>query len=246
MPSILSAIRQRLFQKQISDICDDSARYSFYSEFIGPSDLTFDIGANRGNRTRVFANIGRMVVAVEPQDSCMKLLKAEFGRNPKVKLVKKAVGSREGSAEIMVSNANTLSSLSPEWVDAVRNSGRFSDYAWERKERVEVTTLDILIQTFGVPTFIKIDVEGYEFQALSGLSVPIRTVSFEFVPEYLEAAFKCIDRLLSIGRFRFNYSVGESMRMALDEWVSREAILALLSRHADDRTLFADVYAHSD
>jgi len=187
-----------------------------------------------------------MVVAVEPQDSCMKLLKAEFGRNPKVKLLKKAVGAREGSAEIMVSNASTLSSLSPEWVDAVRNSGRFSDYAWERKQRVEVTTLDSLIRAFGIPSFIKIDVEGYEFQALSGLSVPVRTVSFEFVPEYLGAAFKCIDRLLLIGRFRFNYSVGESMRLALDEWVSRETILAHLSRYADDRELFADVYARSD
>jgi FkbM family methyltransferase len=187
-----------------------------------------------------------MVVAVEPQDSCMKLLKAEFGGNPKVRLVRKAVGAREGSAEIMVSNANTLSSLSSEWVDAVRNSGRFSDYSWHRKERVEVTTLDSLIRTFGIPTFIKIDVEGYEFQALSGLSFPVRAISFEFVPEYLEGAFKCIDRLLSIGSFKFNYSIGESMKMVLDEWVDRDTIVPLLSKHSDDHVLFGDVYARSE
>lgn len=242
MASLISRIRQKIRSRH-GDHRVDLSRYRFYSRFIGPSDLSFDIGANSGNRTRVFAALGKMVVAVEPQDVCMECLKAEFGENPKVVLVKKALGGREGWSEIMVSNADTISSLSPEWVCAVKRSGRFSEYVWERKELVEVTTLDNLIQTFGVPAFIKIDVEGYESEVLNGLSTPVPALSFEFVPEFLPATFKCIDRLSSISSVMFNYSLGESMSMALDRWAPREEIMAVLSKYADNDEVFGDVYA---
>ena len=35
---------------------------------------------------------------------------------------------------------------------------------------------------FGKPAFCKIDVEGYEYKVIKGLSEPLNTVSFEFTP----------------------------------------------------------------
>ena len=43
-----------------------------------------------------------------------------------------------------------------------------------------VTTLDRLIAQHGVPSFIKIDVEGFEDQVLAGLTHPVPALSFEF------------------------------------------------------------------
>ena len=153
----------------------------FYSQFISNKDVVFDIGANVGNRTRVFAELADLVVAVEPQYSCMESLQAEFKGNRKVILVREAAGAKEGRGYLRPSGV--LSSLSPSWIDAVKKSGRFSCHSWGDPYPVGITTLDRLIQIFGVPSFVKIDVEGYEPEVLRGLSSPVGALSYEFTPE---------------------------------------------------------------
>ena len=37
-----------------------------------------------------------------------------------------------------------------------------------------------IINEYGVPSFIKIDVEGYELSVLEGLTIPIECISVEF------------------------------------------------------------------
>ena len=43
----------------------------------------------------------------------------------------------------------------------------------------------------GSGTFVKIDVEGFEYEVLKGLSTPVPYLSFEFVPECRGIAFNC-------------------------------------------------------
>ena len=45
-----------------------------------------------------------------------------------------------------------------------------------------MTTLDTLVAEYGEPAFCKIDVEGFEVEALKGLSRPLRALSFEYGP----------------------------------------------------------------
>jgi FkbM family methyltransferase len=214
----------------------------FYSQFIGPDDTVFDIGANVGNRTRVFVELAKVVVAVEPQESCMGILQSEFQGNPKVRLVCKAVGAQEGEAKINICPASTISSMSKPWMEAVQKSGRFGGLRWTESQSVGVTTLDRLMQEFGYPSFIKVDVEGYELEVLKGLSKPPQALSYEFTPEYLDDALGCSERLHQIGMQNFNYSLGESMRLELPCWVSREMLAGYLGRYEDNVT-FGDVYA---
>jgi FkbM family methyltransferase len=49
----------------------------------------------------------------------------------------------------------------------------------EASMTVPVTTLDKAIDEFGVPTFCKIHVEGFESDALKGLSKPIPLLALD-------------------------------------------------------------------
>lgn len=214
----------------------------FYAQFVQPDTLCFDVGANIGNRVKVFLKLGANVIAIEPQSECAGTLRARYGKTDKVRVVQKALGDSEAKAEILISNALTISSLSPEWVQAVRRSGRFSQHNWDRSEVVEVTTLDRLIEQYGVPCFIKIDVEGFEYQVIKGLSQPVNALSLEFVPEFIDSAFKCLNHLQQLGDIRLNYSLGESMHLALGQWVTLSEITDLLEQFRNDHDLFGDVY----
>jgi FkbM family methyltransferase len=222
---------------------DDTHRLAFYSQFISSGDIIFDVGANVGNRTKIFRKLAKTVVAIEPQEQCIAILRKQFGGDPRVKVINKALGAKQGATEMLVSSADTISSLSQEWIEAVQRSGRFSDYKWEKRQQVELTTLDQLIAEFGTPGFIKIDVEGYEHEVLLGLSRAVRGLSFEFTPEYLGSACKCVEHLSLLGRVQFNYSLGESMELSMATWVLSGEIKRELSKYADSPSLFGDVYA---
>ena len=102
---------------------------SFYSQFVTADALCFDIGANMGNRTKIFRRLGARVVAVEPQEECLAVLRRAFNADRGVTVVAEAVGATPGTATLFKSDANTISSLTPEWIDSVRSSGRFADHA---------------------------------------------------------------------------------------------------------------------
>jgi FkbM family methyltransferase len=228
----------RIFRNKMHDY----RMRAFYSQFVGPNDLCFDIGANIGNRTKIFLSLKARVVAVEPQRDCANLIQAAYGKDPKLIVVNKAVGALNGRAELAVCDASSLASLSQEWIHAVQNSGRFTDYSWNRTQLVNVVTLDELIAEHGIPRFIKIDVEGYEYEVLQGLTQPVDTLSFEFTPEFLESTVKCIEHLNSLGPIEVNYSVLESMEMGLDRWTSPDLLMDRLKGFYGDKILFGDVY----
>lgn len=220
----------------------DKEMLDFYSQFISPGELFFDVGANIGNRTKILLKLGAEVVAIEPQDECVNILESVLGKNKHLTVIKKVLGASEGEAELMISNGHTISSLSQDWVEAVKSSGRFSDYSWENKKVVPMTTLDRLIDMYGTPSFVKVDVEGFEHEVMKGLSKPIRFISFEFTPEFIDSTFKCIEHLESLGDVLFNYSIDESMQLALDKYVASKEMIGILNGVRHDTSLFGDVY----
>jgi len=201
-------------------LTDTEAEYvRFYSQFAGAGDLCFDVGANVGRRTKVFRRLGAKVVAVEPQEQCLKRLRRKFGTDSKVILVPCAVGEKPGKAQIQLCDSHSLSSLSSRWIESVRTSGRYAQCTWSRSVTIDVTTLDELITQYGRPAFIKLDVEGYEYEALKGLSQPVRSICFEFTPEFIDSARQCIDHLSRIGPARFNYCLEHAQTsLQLPDW----------------------------
>ncbi|GFO55060.1 hypothetical protein GMSM_20670 [Geomonas sp. Red276] len=219
---------------------EDDHMMEFYRQFVNPGDTVFDVGANLGNRTKVFLKLGAKVVAVEPQKRCGDFLEQTFGTNPNFRLVRKALGPKPGQAEINICPESTVTSLSQQWIEAVKESGRFGGYQWDRKEVIQMDTLDNLIASHGSPAFMKIDVEGFEYEVLSGLSRPVKAMSLEFIPEYLENTFNCIDHVSKISPARFQISLGESLSFHFPEWIGEDQIKPRLS--AVDAKAFGDLY----
>jgi FkbM family methyltransferase len=204
-------------------------------------DLAFDVGANMGNRTQILLDLGAQVVAVEPQASCVRQLGETFG--DRIVIVEAALGAEVGEAELLVASYHTLSSLSFDWVEAVQRSGRFAEFGWSERLNVPVTTLDRLIEAHGVPVFCKVDVEGYELEVVQGLSSPIPVLSYEFTVERIESRIAALSHLRDLGMRRFNFSWGESLELALSQWLDVDLMGEFLKGPLHSPATFGDVYA---
>jgi FkbM family methyltransferase len=217
----------------------------FYSQFLSPGDLVFDLGAHVGNRTRAFAGMGCRTVAVEPQPDFAWLLRLFFRRTPLVDVVEAAIGSEPGRTALFISDRfPTVTTTAAPWHDERAREPDFAQVRWERRIDVPTTTLDQLIARFGMPAFVKIDVEGSEPAVLAGLSRPVPALSFEYLPRALDYARDCAARLMALGPYRFSVSIGESYALAT-EWMSEaELDRALQTPEAQRRP--GDVYARLD
>lgn len=237
----LIAIR-RARQSQRQEIAEDARRAALYARWVRSGDTVFDIGANHGNRTRVFAGLGAKVIALEPQSHCARALWWLFLGQSRVKVVQAAVGRDDSPKTITQFSTDVLSSLNPDWIATAQASGRFGDMIPLRTVTVAGITLDQLIARHGTPTFTKIDVEGYEAEVLSGLSRPCGTISFEVTPEMPQISRACLEKLATLGYTRFQFSPGESMQLAV-EWTDLAGMHACLDRLAANPADFGDIYA---
>lgn len=213
-----------------------------FRKMIAPGDLVFDVGANVGELTHVFATLGATVVAIEPQRECVGVLKQRFSRCEKVKIVELGVGEQVGALPIYVNNgSHALASFSDRWV----TQSRFAELDWNQSETVGMTTLDQLIAEHGRPKFCKIDVEGFELAVLRGLSAKIPYLSFEFVSEFINEAIQCIEYLASLGSVQFNYSFYTFYRFRSRQWLTAGALIQALSKYSA-YYWSGDIYARFD
>ena len=191
---IVRAAARKLDRSLQADLRTD---YDLYSKFISPGDLVFDIGVNLGQKSAVFLNCGAKVIGAEPNPLCRPTLKYEFGNNPNFSLVAAAVGSAQSEMELNFSGTSSTASLRQDW--------RWVGIEGEpQKTLVQVTTLDALIDQYGLPTFCKIDVEGFEDEVLRGLSRPLKCVSFEYHIDEPERLTFCLNHLSGLSPIWIN------------------------------------------
>lgn len=200
-----------------------------YSQFVKEDSFCFDIGANMGSRVTTFLILKAKVLAVEPQQVCYKELKKVFKKED-VTIIQKGVGAKNEVKDFFVADNSLISSFSTEWIEGMKNK-HFSKNKWDKVEQIEIITLDMLIQQYGVPDFIKIDTEGFELEVLKGLSAPVKALSFEYtLPEPGNKALQCIELLdkLYNGKIVLNICRDEAYEMHFKNWVTIAEIKKLI------------------
>jgi FkbM family methyltransferase len=165
-------------------------------------NLVFDIGYNKGEFSK--ATLDKhpecKVVAVEANPAlCGPIFRDS------ITLINNLVGSETGKEELFYINyQDGISTASKQWMESSRFAvgNKYIDHVggWSHAPIiVQTVTLDYLIEKYGNPDFIKIDVEGYELNVLKGLTSKTGELCFEFTEEQLEEDIECLEHLSSIG-----------------------------------------------
>lgn len=158
-------------QRVHADGAYDPAAVALLRACLRPGDTYVDVGANEGHLCVVAARgvgpAGR-VVAIEPQSRLQEVLRRNLVLNGcTAEIVSAAVADREGSADLHLApdTNNASSGLAPQTRYTVP------------VERVRCTTLAALLREHRVerPALLKMDIEGFEHEAILGSPELFRT-----------------------------------------------------------------------
>ena len=204
--------------------------------------LVFDVGCNIGEKAHKFLQLNAKVIGFEPQPKCVKTLLRRFEGNNKIIIEPIGIDKEKGVSVIYEASHNTISSMSMDFINTVKKE-RFSDYKWGGKIEINVDTLDNMILKYGKPSYIKIDVEGYELNVLQGLTIPIDIISIEFTPELCQTSVDCIEYLEKInGECVYNYGYREDSVFKFDNWLNKNDLFSYIKSIRDFKYEFGDIY----
>jgi FkbM family methyltransferase len=165
--------------------------------------IAFDIGCNIGSKLGILLSRYEKVVGFEPNPALFQNLNDAYKNNERVKIDARALSNEETEKEFSVcTTVHTISTFSQDWID----NSRFSkEHLWNKKVVVKTTTLDSIITEFGKPEYVKIDVEGYEYEVLIGLNQMVSecVFSFEWAEENKLSIIKSLDHIRNLGYDRF-------------------------------------------
>jgi FkbM family methyltransferase len=199
----------------------------FYEEFVSSGSLVFDIGANEGEHSRCFLSLGARVVAVEPLPGSVKIIRSTARPKNRIHVVEAAAGADFSEAVLHVSSESQLCTLSDRWLSVAENPDGPSGNLWDKEIKVRVIPIHSLVSKYGPPDFIKIDVEGFESQVLSGLKELPPALSFEFDPKCSpDVTIECLNSSCFSSTTMFAYHIGVPYKNCLSSWMKRDSMVS--------------------
>lgn len=192
-------------------------------------DLVFDVGVNNGDDTDYYLRRGFRVVGIEANPDFIGQVTARFPdaiRDGRLVLLNIAVAAEDGEATFYLSEGNrgVWSSLDPEL--AAREA------LGTREVRVPARRFRGLLREYGVPYYLKIDIEGADrlcLEDIDGGDAPAY-VSFEASEGRLDDLF--LLARAGYTRFKLIDQLG-GFRQAVPPPLHSTALArAILSRHA--------------
>lgn len=147
------------YEAQIADP-EQSLEFRNFASHCAANMLLFDIGAHFGVFSLAAAHFGGRAIAVDPSPMAMRMVATEVSLNSwrdRIQTLQAAVSDAKGVMEMLTSG--------------VFSAGYYRVASGRLKRdltRTRATTIDEMAFSYGVPTHIKIDVEGYEAAVLRG------------------------------------------------------------------------------
>ena len=142
--------------------------------------LVFDLGANVGQDTAFYLSQGYRVLAVEADPTLAESARNKFAREilaGRLTILNVGIGAQEGLADFWICEEK------PEFSSFHRAIAARNSYS-QRCIQVPVLPFGTIIERFGVPYFLKIDIEGNDNLCLDALSP-------SSLPPYLSVESEC-------------------------------------------------------
>jgi len=142
------------------------------------TDLIFDFGFHQGDDSDFYLRKGFRVVALEADPSLVEQGRARFAdaiETGQLVLIHKAVGVEGGSTTFYIHPTKK------DWSSCLREMAE-SDGSTAESITVQQTSLPELCVDYGVPRYLKVDIEGHDVfvaKQLSELNIKPTFVSFE-------------------------------------------------------------------
>jgi len=195
--------------------------------------MFFDIGANIGRWSLANLNNTLQIIAVEAVPETFIKLTNNTCMHSKIICLNFAVcNSDKEYIDFYNCQADTLSTLNKDWL--VSENSRFYNYKYN-KITCKTITIDKLIQIYGIPELIKIDVEGGEFDCISSLTQKVKNLCFEWASETNDITFKCIDYLHNLGYNEFSLQFEDNYVYRPTSYTDINSIKKLLEKTTPKR-----------
>ena len=193
----------------------------------------FDIGANKGDYTNyLLTNLNAdKVICVEANKFEANVLSSRYVHN-NVIIINKAISNinNESIPFYVCPECDVVSTADEQW----RTNSRFSqpDRQWI-KTLINTITIDELIKEYGIPTHIKLDVEGYEYVALQGMTKNYCQLRFEWAEEKIDEMVLSLQHLIKIGYTTFGVMAGDTYHSIPEEYMSGTDMIEFLKNKCD-------------
>ena len=169
-------------------------------------NLAFDIGANNGNFTDTIIDQFKTIICFEPIPYLINGKLAEKSKTYKnIKVDSRAISDKNGIAKMLICpDSYAISTLEHSWA----HLSRFCDHSFTESIDVQTITLEEAIKQYGIPDYIKIDIEGHELKVLNVFNTLLddTTICFEWTEEYKNELIETINHLDLIGYKKFYVS----------------------------------------
>lgn len=189
--------------------------------------MFFDIGSNIGNWALANINNCNKIISIEASPITFNKLVINC-KNDKIILLNYAVCNNNGAdIKFYQAQSDTISTINKDWLTS--GISRFNNSKYT-EITCKTITIDNLIEKYGIPNLIKIDVEGGEYECISSLTKKVDLLCFEWASELNDITFRCLDYLLNLGFLHFNLQFEDNYTFRPNVFYDIETIKILLNK----------------
>lgn len=178
--------------------------------------IALDIGCNKGNVIQqLLDNNYDLVVGIDADIRCVNHCKERFKNEIKVLCYNYLICDESNTdRDFYQANKSIVSTASTDWMTNCRFAGKMK---WKKVKVPTLTLHDAIDYWCAYADFIKIDVEGYEFEVIKSLKYKQGVIGFEWSEENFDYVAKpCIEHLKKLGYTRWYYTNRDTLTFKYD------------------------------